>query len=76
MSDNVTVGSGGVDESVSMVSAASNVSGDEVHKDDEEESDDGDDEQDVDEVDHTKLSQEMLRVVPLQEHEELMCGNI
>lgn len=57
MSDNVTVGSGGVDESVSMLSAVSNVSGDEENKDDEEESDDGDD----DEVDHTKVPQEMLR---------------
>ena len=57
MSDNVTVGSGGVDESVSMLSAVSNVSGDEENKDDEEECYDGDD----DEVDHTKVPQEMLR---------------
>ena len=43
MSVNVTVGSGRVDESASMVSAASGVSGDELDKDDEEESADGDD---------------------------------
>ena len=67
MSPNVSVGSGGVGESVSMVSAASGASGDELDKDDEEESADGDDEQDVDEIDHTKLPQEMLHASsPLQ----------
>ena len=48
-------------ESVSMVSAASGVSGDDLDKDDEEESVDGDNEQDVDEIDHTNLPQEMFR---------------
>ena len=47
--------------SVSMVSASSGVSGDEEDKDEEEESVHDDDEQDVDEINHTKLPQEVVR---------------
>ena len=58
---NVPVGSGGVGVSVSMVSASSGVSGDEEDKDEEEESTHDDDEQGVDEINHTKLSQKVVR---------------
>ena len=60
MSVNVLVGSGGGGASVSMVSAASGVSGDEEDKDEEEESTHDDDEQGVDEINHTKLTQEVV----------------
>ena len=48
--------------SVSMVSTGSGVpvSGDEEDKDEEEESTHDDDEQGVDEINHTKLSQEVV----------------
>ena len=60
MCDNVSVGSGGVGVSVSMVSTTSGASGDEEVKDDEEYSAHDDDKQDVDEINHTKLSQEVV----------------
>ena len=44
-----------------MVSSSSGVSGDEEDKDEEEESVHDDDEQDVDEINHTKLPQEVVR---------------
>ena len=56
MTINVTMGSGGVGESVSMVSTESPVSGDEEDKDEDEELTYDDDEQDVNEITHTQMT--------------------
>ena len=54
--------SGGVSPDVSMLSTASIVSSDEEDKEEDEGSVHDDDEEDVDEINHEKLSEEVVRV--------------